>query len=70
MSASTSQFATRQRTYYSEDIDFAALARDDDDFAAVYNATGGHLDWQDPKTLQYASIEATSTRHEALLTSI
>jgi len=43
---------TTQRGYYSEDIDFAALAKQDADFAAILDANKGRVDWQDSKAVQ------------------
>jgi len=37
---------------YEDEIDFEALALQDADFAELYKAAGGKLDFQDPATLQ------------------
>ncbi|KAJ9619289.1 hypothetical protein H2203_008618 [Taxawa tesnikishii (nom. ined.)] len=37
---------------YDDGIDFEALAIQDADFARVYRAANGHVDFQDPKALQ------------------
>jgi len=42
---------------YDEDVDFEALARDDPDFAEVYDATHHKIDFQDPKSVQYDNLE-------------
>ncbi|KAM0724262.1 hypothetical protein Q7P37_000144 [Cladosporium fusiforme] len=49
MSATT---PTPQRPYYSEDIDFTALATKDGAFAALLDSNGGRIDWQDPSAVQ------------------
>ena len=41
-----------QHPYYNEDIDFAALADQDADFAVILKTNNGRIDWQDPKALQ------------------
>lgn len=41
-----------QRGYYNEDIDFAALAKKDADFATILGANNGRIDWQDPQAVQ------------------
>ncbi|KAL1585896.1 hypothetical protein WHR41_04934, partial [Cladosporium halotolerans] len=40
------------RPYYKEDIDFKALAAQDEDFAALLASNDGRIDWQDPLALQ------------------
>jgi len=45
-----------QRPYYHEDIDFAALGLQDEEFAALLRINDGRIDWQDPSAVQYASI--------------
>jgi len=45
-----------QRPYYHEDIDFAALGLQDEEFAALLRVNDGRIDWQDPSAVQYASI--------------
>lgn len=40
------------RPYYKEDIDFKALAAQDEDFAALLASNDGRVDWQDPLALQ------------------
>ena len=42
-----------QRPYYHEDIDFAALGLQDEDFAALLRSNDGRIDWQDPSAIQY-----------------
>lgn len=37
---------------YDEDVDFAALALQDADFAKVLDSKG-HIDFHDPKAVQY-----------------
>ena len=44
-----------QRPYYHEDIDFTALATEDEDFAALIRQNDGRIDWQDPSAIQYAT---------------
>jgi len=44
-----------QRPYYHEDIDFAALGLQDEEFAALLRSNDGRIDWQDPMAIQYAS---------------
>ena len=44
-----------QRPYYHEDIDFAALGLQDEEFAALLRINDGRIDWQDPLAIQYAS---------------
>ena len=51
-----------QRPYYHEDIDFAALGLQDEEFAALLRSNDGRIDWQDPSAIQYAS-----TPHYALI---
>ena len=38
--------------FYEDYVDFAALALQDADFAKVYNAKIGKIDFQDPESLQ------------------
>lgn len=45
-----------QRPYYHDDIDFAALGLQDEEFAALLRSNDGRIDWQDPSAIQYASI--------------
>lgn len=45
---------TQQHPYYHEDIDFTALAAEDEDFAALLRQNDGRIDWQDPSAIQYA----------------
>jgi len=47
--------STQQRPYYHEDIDFTALAAEDEDFAALLRQNDGRIDWQDPSAIQYAT---------------
>jgi len=42
-----------QRFYYHEDIDFAALGLQDEEFAALLTSNDGRIDWQDPSAIQY-----------------
>jgi hypothetical protein len=42
-----------QRPYYHEDIDFAALGLQDEEFAALLSSNDGRIDWQDPSAIQY-----------------
>jgi hypothetical protein len=44
-----------QKSYYHEDIDFAALGLQDEDFAALLHSNDGRIDWQDPLAIQYVS---------------
>jgi hypothetical protein len=53
MSATTS---SSQRPYYHEDIDFAALGLQDEDFAALLRMNDSRIDWQDPLAVQYAHV--------------
>lgn len=53
-----------QRTYYNEDIDFAALAKQDADFAAILDANKGRVDWQDPKAVQWVATCNLTTSNE------
>jgi hypothetical protein len=43
---------TQQRPYYHEDVDFTALAAEDEDFAVVLRQNDGRIDWQDPSAIQ------------------
>ena len=38
---------------YEDEVDFAALAVEDADFARIYTVANGKLDFQDPETLRY-----------------
>lgn len=42
-----------QKPYYHEDIDFAALGLQDEEFAALLRSNDGRIDWQDPAAVQY-----------------
>ena len=52
---SKTQQPPSQRPYYHEDIDFTALAAEDEDFAALIRQNDGRIDWQDPSAIQYAT---------------
>jgi hypothetical protein len=47
---------SNQQPYYHEDIDFAALGLQDEEFAALLRINDGRIDWQDPLAVQYASM--------------
>ena len=49
---SATQQPPSQRPYYHEDIDFTALATEDEDFAALLRQNDGRIDWQDPSAIQ------------------
>lgn len=49
---------------YDDDVDFEALAIQDADFAELYYAADGKLDFQDPKAVQYVG---TSTDDEIVV---
>ena len=44
---------------YDGDVDFETLAIEDPAFAAVYRKADGKLDFQDPRSVQYANIVKT-----------
>lgn len=48
-----------QRPYYNEDIDFTALATQDEAFSVLLDSNGGRIDWQDPSAVQYATLHLT-----------
>jgi hypothetical protein len=56
----------QQHPYYHEDIDFTALAAEDEDFAVVLRQNDGRIDWQDPSAIQYATppIHPIQTENE------
>ncbi len=41
---------------YDEDVDFAALALQDADFARVLNAGKSHVDFHDPQAVKYEAL--------------
>ena len=43
---------TKRPPYYHEDVDFAALALQDEEFAALLRSNNGRIDWQDPLAVQ------------------
>lgn len=53
---------------YDEDVDFDALAVQDADFAKLYNAVNGKVDFQDPKALQYDDLLTVSVNGKLILT--
>lgn len=54
-----------QKPYYHEDIDFAALALQDEEFAALLRSNDGRIDWQDPLAIQCVHISRhVTTRME------
>ena len=56
-----------QRPYYHEDIDFAALGLQDEEFAALLRSNDGRIDWQDPSAIQYVfKISLHGRTHERL----
>ena len=43
---------SKSRPPYKDDVDFAALALKDEDFAKIFNANGGKLNFKDPKAVK------------------
>jgi 23S rRNA (adenine1618-N6)-methyltransferase len=41
-----------QRPYYHENVNFEALALQDEDFATLLRSNDGRIDWQDPLAIQ------------------
>jgi hypothetical protein len=56
MNTMSTTASSTQRPYYHEDIDFAALGLQDEEFAALLRINDGRIDWQDPLAVQYASM--------------
>jgi hypothetical protein len=54
MNKMSTKTSANQRPYYHEDVDFAALGLQDEDFAALLRSNDGRIDWQDPLAVQYA----------------
>ena len=61
-STMTTTTSDSQKSYYHEDIDFAALGLQDEDFAALLRSNDGRIDWQDPLAVQYVSMKPLRRR--------
>lgn len=54
--------AQTREHYYNENVNFVELAEEDKEFGSLYNSCNGHLDWQDPVTVQCASTRDSLRR--------
>jgi hypothetical protein len=50
-----------RKPYYHEDIDFAALGLQDEEFAALLRQNDGRIDWQDPLAIQCVYTSSITT---------